>query len=83
MWKVKDIKEGLSAHANKNFRWKIKWEIIEKAAAYRPGSKICNLCTAEKHHILNENDSISLNVRSELLSKCRHMAKWKLFKLHC
>ena len=56
-------------------------EIIEKAPTYKPGSKICNLCVAEKHHILKEDDGTSLNVRSELLSKCRHMAKWKLVKL--
>ena len=41
----------------------------------------CKLCTAEKYYILNEVDHVSLNVRSELLSKCRHKAKWKLKKL--
>ena len=47
----------------------------------KPGAVDCKLCTAEKYHILKEKEKLSLNVRSELLSKCRHRAKWKLSKL--
>ena len=57
------------------------WEIKEKAVIYKPGGKDCKLCNAEKYHILMANDKGSLNCRSELLSKCRHRAKWKLDKI--
>ena len=53
-------------------RFEIKWEIKEKAAKYNPGGKDCKLCSAEKYHILMEDDKRSLNVTSELFSKCRH-----------
>ena len=79
--KIKDMKERLSDTMKENFQWNISWEIKEKAPSYKPGDKHCKLCVAEKYHILNENESISLNVRSELLSKCRHKAKFKLSKL--
>ena len=59
-------------------KWDLSWEIQQSAPAYKPGYKDCKLCIAEKYYILNEVDSVSLNVRSELLSKCRHKAKWKL-----
>ena len=62
-------------------RFEIKWEIKEKAAKYNPGGKDCKLCSSEKYHILMEDDKRSLNVRSKLLSKCRHRAKWKLDKI--
>ena len=77
VWKIKD----LEASSQKNFEWNIQWKIKEKAPAYKPGEADCKLCLAEKFHILNERDKISLNLRSELLSKCRHKAKWKLSKL--
>ena len=75
IWKLKDIKSSLSANARNNFVWNIDWKIQERAQAYKPGNIDCNLCLAEKYHIFNENDSVSLNIRSELLSKCRHKAK--------
>ena len=81
IWKINDIKSGLNASHRKNFKWNVRWEIIERAPAYKPGNKDCKLCIAEKYHILGEDDKTSLNVRSELLSKCRHKAKWKLCKL--
>ena len=62
-------------------RFELKWEIKEKASKYNPSGKDCKLCSAEKYHSLMEDDKRSLNVRSELLSKCRHRAKWKLDKL--
>ena len=79
--KIKDIKENLSSTMKENFKWNVSWEIIEKAPSYKPGDKHCKLCIAEKYHILNENENVSLNTRSELLSKCRHKAKFKLSKL--
>ena len=81
IWKIKNLKSGLSANNQKNFKWNIKWQIVETAPAYKLGDKDCKLCISEKYHILSEDDSKSLNLRSELLSKCRHKAKWKLNKL--
>ena len=81
IWKLKDIKSHLPVNRKKDFKWNIRWEIKEKAPAYKPGANDCKLCIAEKFHILHEDDSKSLNVRSELLSKCRHKARWKLGKL--
>ena len=81
IWKIKDIKSRLSENAQNNFKWNIKWQIKEMAPAYKTGNKDCKLCTSEKYHILNEDDQKSLNLRSELLSKCRHKAKWTLGKL--
>ena len=75
----------LSRHVWRLREMKVKfgliWEIKEKAVIYKPGGKDCKLCNAEKYHILMANDKGSLNCRSELLSKCRHRAKWKLDKI--
>ena len=62
-------------------RFEIRCEIKEKASKYNPGGKDCKLCNAEKYHILMEEEKRSLNVKSELLSKCRHRAGWKLDKI--
>ena len=71
----------MNENNKRNFKWNVKWEIKERAPPYEPGNKDCKLCVSEKYHILNEDDNKSLNVRSELLSKCRHKAKWKLKEL--
>ena len=34
----------------------IKWEIKEKASKYNPGGKDCKVCSAEKYHILMEDE---------------------------
>ena len=53
----------------------IKWTIIERCKPYVAGAKNCNLCMAEKIHILEAESRTSLNSRSEMLAMCRH--KWK------
>ena len=45
---------------------------------YNPATKRCNLCLAEKYHIMKAPRTITLNKRSELISKCRHKDKYKL-----
>ena len=67
VWKLK--KMGL--------RYKIKWSIIKHARPYQKGMKFCDLCLTEKV-IIALADSSSLNKRSEINSKCRHMNKFKL-----
>ena len=58
--------------------YNIKWSIIQQAAPYNPATKRCNLCLAEKYHIMTANKQRTLNKRSELVAKCRHKQKYKL-----
>ena len=51
----------------------IKWTILAKVPAYRPGDSHCRLCLAEKAAILKTSgDPRYLNKRGELFAKCRH-----------
>ena len=56
----------------------IKWSIADRATAYQPGSRSCNLCLTEKLAILLADKRTALNKRSELTGKCRHKNKYKL-----
>ena len=56
----------------------IKWSIADRATAYQPGSRTCNLCLTEKLAILLADKCTALNKRSELMGKCRHKNKYKL-----
>ena len=67
-WQVKD--------AGKNPR--TKWSIVAHAIPYRPGEKSCNLCLKEKFTILQADAGSTLNKRTELNGKCRHVNKFKL-----
>jgi hypothetical protein len=58
--------------------YNIKWTIVQHANPYNPASKRCNLCIAEKFHIMSAPKLSTLNTRSELSSNCRHKRKWKL-----
>ena len=68
---------------------KVKWSIVDRAYPYTAGAKSCDLCTAEKMHIALgrkgfkqlPDGCILLNKRSELMSKCRHRAKFTLKKV--
>ena len=46
------------------------WSVIDHAKPYTNGSKRCNLCLAEKYHILR-SPANHMNKRPELVSKCR------------
>ena len=54
------------------------WSIIARARPYHNSSKICDLCLAEKLHIIKRSNNNLLNKRSELLSKCRQENKFYL-----
>jgi len=56
----------------------LKWQIRERSKSYRCESKRCNLCAAEKFHILTSKKESTLNKRTELVSKCRHETKFRL-----
>ena len=49
-----------------------KWSIADRATAYQPGSRSCNLCLTEKLAILLDDKRTALRKRSELTGKCRH-----------
>ena len=53
----------------------LTWDIIDRATAYKNGSKCCNLCLTEKYHIITSKLPL-LNKRCELISKCRHLNKF-------
>ena len=57
---------------------KIKWGIIKKIPACKPGQRRCGLCIEEKLLILKGRNKNILNKRSELFSKCRHVTKHHL-----
>ena len=56
----------------------IDWSIKERCKPYVAGTKTCNLCLAEKIHILEADSKTSLNSRSEMLAMCRHESKFLL-----
>ena len=70
IWKYKD----------KEIKPQITWSIVCKSFAYTSGAKRCNLCLAEKLAILQADQRMLLNKRSEFVSKCRHQNKFKLKK---
>ena len=59
----------------------IHWSIVTKTKPYKPGSKLYQLCSAEKLTIQQSDPSSMLNKRSELYGKCRHKNKFKLKNL--
>ena len=48
----------------------IQWSIVDRATAYQPGTRHCNLCLTEKLTILRAYKHTALNKRSELTGKC-------------
>ena len=68
----------------KGKKFDIEWKIIENSKAYKPGEKICKLCSDEKYLILFhskiDHDGF-LNNREEIYSKCRHRDRWKISKV--
>ena len=60
--------------------YRIDWEIVREAKAYRPGGKYCNLCTSEAIAIAFLAGPNCLNSKSEIIKQCRHRTRWKLEK---
>ncbi|MCG8430904.1 MAG: hypothetical protein MJA29_07015, partial [Candidatus Omnitrophica bacterium] len=68
---------------NLNPNPELKWSVLGKAQAYRPGNRFCDLCLTEKLHIANNaNNPMCLNKRWELLLGCRHVTRHRLSALH-
>ena len=62
----------------KEKQYNIKWSIAATASPYRGGSRRCDLCCTEKLLIVKADTETLLNSRSEIISKCRHMNKFRL-----
>ena len=71
VWRLKD--------ANKEFE--VKWKVEERATPYKCGTRRCDVCLTEKMVIATANPRSMLNKRSEIVSTCRHRAKFRLDKL--
>ena len=57
----------------------VKWSVVCHARPYHPLVGRCPLCIREKTLIAKHvDDPKCLNQRSELVSKCRHRARWLL-----
>ena len=59
----------------------IKWSIVQKAAPYRCGTRRCDICLSEKAVIASASPLTMLNKRAEIISTCRHRAKFRYIKL--
>ena len=71
MWELKDL--GLEGE--------VRWEIAKRAAPYKCGARRCDLCLTEKMVIATADPTTMLNKRSELVSTCRHRAKFRCSKV--
>ena len=69
------------AQRDKGKNCEISWKIRAKTGVYTAGAKFCDLCLTEKTHIMLADPLESLNVQTEILNKCRHMAKFTLGKI--
>ena len=61
-----------------NIPYRITWSIEKRAQAYKCGTRLCNLCLAEKVIIARSTNPRMINKRSEIMNKCRHRNKYLL-----
>ena len=55
----------------------IKWPVVRQCSKYKCGTRRCDICLSEKLLILRCKEPL-LNKRTELMSRCLHMRKWRL-----
>ena len=58
---------------SQNIDFDLNWKILDRGTPFSPESKVCNLCTKEKYHILFQSEMSLLNSKSEMYSHCRHI----------
>ena len=63
---------------DKGTPYTIKWDIVTRASPYKCGTRRCGLCLTEKTIIARSKHKGMLNLRTELISKCRHRNKFSL-----
>ena len=71
VWTLKDAEE----------EYKISWNIVARTGVYTAGAKFCDLCLTEKTYFILAEPKESVNIRSEILNKCRHKSKFMLAKI--
>ena len=63
----------------RNLNPQVSWKIIRRTHSFKPESKKCSLCLAEKFEIVyHPYPHKLLNRRSEVIAKCRHQRKFDL-----
>ena len=72
------LSEKVKTLQAQNTEYNVQFRVIENKKPYMPESKRCELCIAEKYHILYNNMENKINKKSEIISKCRHKRKFKL-----
>ena len=72
LWDLKA--QGVAAPA-------VRWDVEQRAAPYKCGTRRCDVCLAEKMVIALADPTTMLNSRSEIVSTCRHRAKFRLDKV--
>ena len=65
---------------DRNFTPSSSWNTVRYAPAYSVEAKKCQLCLCEKMEIANYPGSNWLKKWIEVMAKCRHCAKHKLFR---
>ena len=68
IWKLKD----------KGREYDVKWSIARKAAPYKCGTRKCDICLSEKAVIALADPTTLLNKKAEIVTTCRHRAKFRL-----
>ena len=69
IWELKNAEKAFN----------LSWSIAAKANSYHPLAGKCRLCTKEKTLIAaHMDDNKCLNIRNELMAKCRHRRRWLL-----
>ena len=71
VWELKD----------QNKQYDIEWSIVQRAAPYKCGTRRCDICISEKTVIATADAKSMLNKRAEIISTCRHRAKFRLDKI--
>ena len=71
IWELKD----------RNQPYKIAWDIERRASPYKCGTRRCDICLSEKMVIALADPLSTLNKRAEIISTCRHRAKFRYSKV--
>ena len=67
IWKLQD----------RNKEYRITWQLVKRSKAYKPGDRMCGLCTDENLVILENIDSPN-TLNDEGIGRCFHKAKHKI-----
>jgi hypothetical protein len=71
VWELKD----------QALEYDIKWNIAQRTVPYKCGTRRCDVCLSEKMMIATADPTTMLNKRAEIVSTCRHRAKFRLDKV--